>query len=670
MPKRKLIQAPDRNKGTAKPSEQKREHLSQLASVFSELLAIKEDLDNFHTQMASAMELKANLNSTQTIVKGLSQRLESLSTNIAELEQQQSGLEELRSGLLDLRKDIEGIQPSNTDELEQKVKNALAKFGIIADRAAEIKQVIENQHEQNTDTALGVQEQDLNMGGHKIVNHEGGDLATKDFVNESMTRAVAVSGRGPGGGVGRYGKPNDGEYARWNKDRIEGRTADEAKADLDLENSDITALIVATKLDDLTAPDDNTDLNASSSKHGLLRKLDNTGSKYLRDDGTWQTPSGGTPDAHKTSHQDAGSDEISIEGLAGTPAALTTHVGASDPHTVYILHSLATAVNDVLMASGAGTFVKQTLAQLKTALAIAADIATHAALTATHGVAGTIAGLADIATHSGLTTGVHGVGAGTVAKTSDITATKIDDLTAGDDNTDLDASTSKHGLAVKATAPGATLINVVGIANGETAYTNKALLDSTAPSTQAIGDAAATGSQLVAARRDHKHAMPSQATMDAASVAAVNAAGVAFAEGKGITLDIALADAGYNAILMVAGTAGINLAFGEAVYFAVADSKWEKAKGDAEATVAPMTGVVVVAGNENAAITVMLIGSIRADSQFPALTVGAPVFISAATAGAVVSTELTTGQYQKAIGWAPDANTIILTGNPDWVKVG
>jgi hypothetical protein len=136
--------------------------------------------------------------------------------------------------------------------------------------------------------------------------------------------------------------------------------------------------------------------------------------------------------------------------------------------------------------------------------------ATHAALTTgVHGVgASTVAKTADITTHSDLTTGVHGVGAGTVAKTSDITATKLDDFTAPDDNTDLNASTSKHGLVVKATAPSAGLVNVVGIENGETAYTNKALFDATSPSTQAFGDSAATGTATVAARRDHKHGMP------------------------------------------------------------------------------------------------------------------------------------------------------------------
>lgn len=82
-----------------------------------------------------------------------------------------------------------------------------------------------------------------------------------------------------------------------------------------------------------------------------------------------------------------------------------------DDHTQYIKHSLATAANDMLMASGVGAFVKKTLVEVKTALGIAADIAAHAALTATHGVAGTIAGLADIAsaiaTHTAISSAHH-----------------------------------------------------------------------------------------------------------------------------------------------------------------------------------------------------------------------------------------------------------------------
>lgn len=47
------------------------------------------------------------------------------------------------------------------------------------------------------------------------------------------------------------------------------------------------------KLDDLGAPDDNTDLDASTSAHGLLRKLDNNSAHFLDGTGGWTTPSGG-----------------------------------------------------------------------------------------------------------------------------------------------------------------------------------------------------------------------------------------------------------------------------------------------------------------------------------------------------------------------------------------
>jgi hypothetical protein len=84
----------------------------------------------------------------------------------------------------------------------------------------------------------------------------------------------------------------------------------------------------------------------------------------------------------------------------------------------------------------------------------------------------------------------------------------IDTLAAGTDITTLNASTTAHGLVVKAVAPAANTLNVVGIANGETAYTDKLVLDAaTTPSTQAFADAAAIGTSLVAAHADHKHAM-------------------------------------------------------------------------------------------------------------------------------------------------------------------
>lgn len=49
----------------------------------------------------------------------------------------------------------------------------------------------------------------------------------------------------------------------------------------------------AVKLDDLAAPDDNTDLNASVTKHGLLQKLGGGTTNFLRADGSWAAPPSG-----------------------------------------------------------------------------------------------------------------------------------------------------------------------------------------------------------------------------------------------------------------------------------------------------------------------------------------------------------------------------------------
>lgn len=57
--------------------------------------------------------------------------------------------------------------------------------------------------------------------------------------------------------------------------------------------TDLAAKAATTqKLDDFGAPDDNTDLNASSTAHGLLPKLPNVTNKFLRGDGTYATADG------------------------------------------------------------------------------------------------------------------------------------------------------------------------------------------------------------------------------------------------------------------------------------------------------------------------------------------------------------------------------------------
>ena len=50
------------------------------------------------------------------------------------------------------------------------------------------------------------------------------------------------------------------------------------------------------KLDDLATPDDNTDLDVSTSRHGLVPKGTDTG-KFLKDDGSWAVDNNTTYDS-------------------------------------------------------------------------------------------------------------------------------------------------------------------------------------------------------------------------------------------------------------------------------------------------------------------------------------------------------------------------------------
>ena len=66
-------------------------------------------------------------------------------------------------------------------------------------------------------------------------------------------------------------------------------------------------------LDTLAAPSDNTTLDASLATHGLLPKLPGGTATFLRADGTFAAPAAA---AHATSHEAGGSDPIQLDDLA------------------------------------------------------------------------------------------------------------------------------------------------------------------------------------------------------------------------------------------------------------------------------------------------------------------------------------------------------------------
>lgn len=129
----------------------------------------------------------------------------------------------------------------------------------------------------------------------------------------------------------------------------------------------------AIKLDEFAAPTDVLTLNASTSAHGLLPKLDGTTTNFLRGDGTWALPAGGSgsgdvvgpasavnnnvvffngttgkliKDSGLTLSGTNTGDQTSIAGLTGTKAQFDT--ACTDGNFVY---DLATAIN---MTANAG----------------------------------------------------------------------------------------------------------------------------------------------------------------------------------------------------------------------------------------------------------------------------------------------------------------------------
>ena len=72
----------------------------------------------------------------------------------------------------------------------------------------------------------------------------------------------------------------------------------------------------AIKLDDLATPDDNTDLDVSTSRHGLMPKLYDDGYYYLDGYGNWSIPLGASG-PHAVTHENGGTDEVDVTGLSG-----------------------------------------------------------------------------------------------------------------------------------------------------------------------------------------------------------------------------------------------------------------------------------------------------------------------------------------------------------------
>lgn len=141
---------------------------------------------------------------------------------------------------------------------------------------------------------------------------------------------------------------------------------------------------------------------------------------------------------------------------------------------------------------------------------------------------------------------------------------------------------------------------------------------------------------------------------------------ITLGENASLALDPAgSADGKYTGIT-ITGVSGYSQAFGNLVTLDKDDSRWEAvdisaaaaATGDARG----IMGMVVSAGTDGNACKILLQGQIRADANFPALTIGAAVFAS--TTGDIVVAQPTTTDYViRIVGYALTADEIYF--NPD-----
>jgi len=145
---------------------------------------------------------------------------------------------------------------------------------------------------------------------------------------------------------------------------------------------------------------------------------------------------------------------------------------------------------------------------------------------------------------------------------------------------------------------------------------------------------------------------------------------ITLGENASIALDPAGSADGKWTGITVTGTSGYSQAFGDVVYLDPTDSRWEAcdansaagADGDARGTL----GMVVVAGTDGNACTILLNGIIRADAKFPTLTINGKIFVSE-TAGAITQTApTTTDAVIRVVGAALTADEIQFAPSSDY----
>ena len=392
-------------------------------------------------------------------------------------------------------------------------------------------------------------------------------------------------------------------------------------------------------------------------------------STFWRGDGTWAAPAGGGDVVGPASATDA--VPVLFDGTTGKLIKNSTPTGTGNP----VLATSPTLVTPALGTPSSGTLTNATGLPISTGVSglgtgVATFLATPSsanlasAVTDETGSGALVFGTSPTLVTPALGTPTSGTLTNTTGYPGDSSLVTTGALNSG-------SITSGFG----AIDNGASNITTTGDISGGTV---NATGDTSAGDNSALGYTATEGAILtgqgstndVTIKNDADETILAIPTGTNDVVFGVDGAegALILAEKTSVQLDPAGgADGDYSGIT-VTGTGGATIAFGDTVYLAVADSRWELTDASAVATAGtPLVGIAVTSSTDGNPITVLLHGIIRADAKFPTFTVGAQVFLSE-TAGLLTNTApTTTDAVVRAVGFATTANEVYWNCSPDYI---
>jgi len=208
---------------------------------------------------------------------------------------------------------------------------------------------------------------------------------------------------------------------------------------------------------------------------------------------------------------------------------------------------------------------------------------------------------------------------------------------------------------------------------------NATLTHSTGLLTSNVPLSLGTANALTAGSIELGHASDTTITRVSAGVAAIEGVNILtvaggtltgniqLGENTSIDLDPAGSADGKSSGICITGTAGAALSFGDLIYLAAADSRWELADADAVGTAGTvLLGMcVLAAAGDGSATKILLVGQIRADAAFPALTISAPVYVGETAGDIQVAIPTGADNVIRVVGFALTADEIYFNPSQD-----